>query len=196
MTGDELKAWREASGLSQVQAAERFGVSRPTLTNWEAGRRPVPDDVAAQVREGAQPPAVQRKPEPKPRPAEPAAIAQEARAQVQAMTDKPPPHLRGQNARRPTAQERREFPHRFAGPNVWVVENDPPKPNGFGSLVRLAIYRFSENGHGWPSLLLVGSRGKRNPDKEALAAFRPFRTVLGQPLTRGPGGGGGARKAA
>lgn len=189
MTGDELKAWREASGLSQVQAAERFGVSRPTLTNWEAGRRPVPDDVAAQVREGAQAPVFESKP---------AAIAQEARAQVLAMTDKPPPHLRGMNARRPTAQERRDFPWRYGGPNVWLVEHNPPHRTPAGAMVRVTVYKFSENGHGWPSIHLIGERSKpgRNPDKEALGSFRPFRTTLGQPLTRGPGGGGGARKAA
>jgi hypothetical protein len=123
-------------------------------------------------------------------------VAEAAAAEIAAMTDKPPPHLKGQKARRPTKAEVAEFPHRFAGPNVWVVENDPPKPNGFGSFVRLEVFKFAANGHGWPSILLVGTRGNRNPDKEALGAYRPFRVGLGAPLPGRGGPDGGKRKAA
>lgn len=35
---DQIKAWREARGLSQAQAAERLGVPLRTLEGWEAGR--------------------------------------------------------------------------------------------------------------------------------------------------------------
>ena len=35
---DELKAWREAKGLSQSGASERLGVPVRTLQNWEIAR--------------------------------------------------------------------------------------------------------------------------------------------------------------
>lgn len=45
MTGDELKAWREASQLTQAQAAERFGKSRLTWIRYEQGDSPVPKEI-------------------------------------------------------------------------------------------------------------------------------------------------------
>lgn len=39
MTGTEIKAWREARGLTQAQLAELIGVHRVTLARWETGTR-------------------------------------------------------------------------------------------------------------------------------------------------------------
>lgn len=37
--GARIKQYREALGLSQAELAEGLGVSRPTITHWESGRR-------------------------------------------------------------------------------------------------------------------------------------------------------------
>jgi transcriptional regulator with XRE-family HTH domain len=37
MDGTELRARRQALGLSQVELAGRFGVSQTTITRWERG---------------------------------------------------------------------------------------------------------------------------------------------------------------
>ena len=43
MTGSDLRAWRAAEGLTQVQAAARVGVSLQTWWRWEHGWcRPLP----------------------------------------------------------------------------------------------------------------------------------------------------------
>lgn len=42
MTADDLKARREALGLTQAELAERLGVNRRSLEAWEAGRYRVP----------------------------------------------------------------------------------------------------------------------------------------------------------
>ena len=68
-----IKAWRESEGLTQEGAAARFGVTKATVSRWEAGtRQPGPErlpriatatgiskrvlrpDLAEQVREAAQ----------------------------------------------------------------------------------------------------------------------------------------------
>ncbi len=36
---ERLRAWREASGLSQGQAAKRVGASQGAWSAWEAGRK-------------------------------------------------------------------------------------------------------------------------------------------------------------
>ena len=41
----DFKRWRQMLDLTQVQAGERFGVSRVTIQNWEAGTSPIPDMV-------------------------------------------------------------------------------------------------------------------------------------------------------
>ncbi len=45
MTGNDLKSWREKVGLTQQQFADRLGVSRVTVQNWE-GADAVPQPVA------------------------------------------------------------------------------------------------------------------------------------------------------
>lgn len=39
MTPDEFKGWRKALGLSQEEAAERLGLSRSSVLNYERGSR-------------------------------------------------------------------------------------------------------------------------------------------------------------
>lgn len=39
---DLLRAWRAQHGLSQSTAAERLGISKRTLQDWEAGERRKP----------------------------------------------------------------------------------------------------------------------------------------------------------
>ena len=45
MNGPELKAWRKLLGLTQEEAAAEFGVTRPTIQNWEYGITSVPLSV-------------------------------------------------------------------------------------------------------------------------------------------------------
>jgi DNA-binding XRE family transcriptional regulator len=42
MNGLELKKWRKILGYTQEQAANEFGVTRPTIQNWEYEITPVP----------------------------------------------------------------------------------------------------------------------------------------------------------
>lgn len=42
MSPDNLKAWRKTLGLTQEEAAEKFGVSRATVIAWESGAREIP----------------------------------------------------------------------------------------------------------------------------------------------------------
>jgi transcriptional regulator with XRE-family HTH domain len=42
MNGLELKKWRKLLGHTQEQAANEFGVTRPTIQNWEYEITPVP----------------------------------------------------------------------------------------------------------------------------------------------------------
>lgn len=42
LTPAQIKALREGMHLSQVEFAERVGVSERTVQNWEAGARPRP----------------------------------------------------------------------------------------------------------------------------------------------------------
>jgi len=37
--GEKLKTWREASDLTQTEAGDRVGVSAPTWSEWEAGKK-------------------------------------------------------------------------------------------------------------------------------------------------------------
>lgn len=45
MNGLELKEWRKLLGYTQEQAANQFGVTRPTIQNWEYEITPVPVTV-------------------------------------------------------------------------------------------------------------------------------------------------------
>jgi transcriptional regulator with XRE-family HTH domain len=45
MKGPELKKWRTLLGYTQEQAASEFGVTRPTIQNWEYEITPVPVTV-------------------------------------------------------------------------------------------------------------------------------------------------------
>ncbi len=45
MNGPELKKWRKLLGYTQAQAANQFGVTRPTIQNWEYEITPVPVTV-------------------------------------------------------------------------------------------------------------------------------------------------------
>ena len=46
--GETLKQWRARLHISQAQAAERLGVSKDTLQNWEQGRY-LPDPLRAEA---------------------------------------------------------------------------------------------------------------------------------------------------
>jgi hypothetical protein len=45
MFGKELKAWRERMRLRQERVAEKLGVTRTTIQNWESGATPIPKAV-------------------------------------------------------------------------------------------------------------------------------------------------------
>jgi DNA-binding XRE family transcriptional regulator len=51
MTSAELKTYRETLGLPREWLANKAGVNARTVSYWEAGNHPVPDDVAALVLE-------------------------------------------------------------------------------------------------------------------------------------------------
>lgn len=36
VSGPQIKQWRELRGLTQEQLADRLGIARPTLANWES----------------------------------------------------------------------------------------------------------------------------------------------------------------
>ncbi|NGN45056.1 helix-turn-helix transcriptional regulator [Mesorhizobium sp. CGMCC 1.15528] len=39
MTADDFKEWRRAMGYSREEAAYALGLSKPTIENYESGRR-------------------------------------------------------------------------------------------------------------------------------------------------------------
>jgi len=46
LTGEQLRQWRIAHGLTQSQLAQLLGVQRNTVTRWEIGERtPPPGNV-------------------------------------------------------------------------------------------------------------------------------------------------------
>jgi hypothetical protein len=47
MQADEFGSWRQRVGLTQDKAAEKLGVTRTTIQNWETGIRPIPQSVDA-----------------------------------------------------------------------------------------------------------------------------------------------------
>lgn len=51
MTGNEFAQWRDRTGLTQDGAAQRLGVTRTTIQNWEGGATGIPAvvDTACQV---------------------------------------------------------------------------------------------------------------------------------------------------
>jgi transcriptional regulator with XRE-family HTH domain len=45
MTGEELKTWRKASGLTQKEAADALGIHYQTLSTYERNFYPIPRTV-------------------------------------------------------------------------------------------------------------------------------------------------------
>lgn len=45
MDRHDFRAWRERCGLSQIDVANRYGLSRNTINNWETGATPLPQTV-------------------------------------------------------------------------------------------------------------------------------------------------------
>src|SRR5580700_472130 len=45
MNAQELKTWRDQVGLTQQQFANRLGVTRTTIQNWESAATPIPQAV-------------------------------------------------------------------------------------------------------------------------------------------------------
>jgi DNA-binding XRE family transcriptional regulator len=45
VNGSEFKAWRESFGLTQADVADKFGVTRTTIQNWEAQPGPLTQPV-------------------------------------------------------------------------------------------------------------------------------------------------------
>lgn len=46
-----LKEWRKDHGLTQKDAAELFGVTQPTVSNWERGTDPTSRNVLDYIKE-------------------------------------------------------------------------------------------------------------------------------------------------
>lgn len=51
MTADEMKAWRQRTGLSQAKAAQMIGCGRRSWQVWEAGEREIPRYIELALRE-------------------------------------------------------------------------------------------------------------------------------------------------
>lgn len=50
MTGNELKAAREKAGLKQIELAEKWGLTRLTIIQWEGcGDKPLPKPKIASI---------------------------------------------------------------------------------------------------------------------------------------------------
>jgi Helix-turn-helix len=49
ITGSELRAWRDSFGLSQQELAEKSGVTRQTVQNWEGAAGPLSKSVATGI---------------------------------------------------------------------------------------------------------------------------------------------------
>lgn len=50
MNGATLRVYRQLLGYESAHYADKIGVNRRTVIRWEQDEKPVPDDVAAQVR--------------------------------------------------------------------------------------------------------------------------------------------------
>lgn len=50
MNGATLRVYRQLLGYESAHYADKIGVNRRTVIRWEQEEKPVPDDVAAQVR--------------------------------------------------------------------------------------------------------------------------------------------------
>ena len=48
MDSAAFRRWRDRAGITQAGAADKFGVTRRTVTRWEAGVAAIPDSVAVQ----------------------------------------------------------------------------------------------------------------------------------------------------
>ena len=59
MTGPELRAWRDRLGLTLDEAADRLDIGRRSLIRYEAGERPIPASLIAQLVGGVVKPAIE-----------------------------------------------------------------------------------------------------------------------------------------
>jgi transcriptional regulator with XRE-family HTH domain len=57
MRGEELRRLREQAGLTQVQFAERMGVTANTVARWERNEVPIRESMARLIRFVAKTPA-------------------------------------------------------------------------------------------------------------------------------------------
>lgn len=176
MEGKDLKAWRNANQMTQDKAADFLGISRSQYANYEAGRRAIPPGLIDGKAADAEPKPVIEK------------IAEQAKAELREI---PPAHIM-KGARRPMAREIREFPNRFSGPDVWVVDHNPPDKLPGGQIIRQTIIKGPASGLGDYSIHLVGRGSGRRLDKDCLppGGYHPFTPATGVPLDpRGPKGG-------
>lgn len=161
MSGAELRAWRQAQGLTQAQAAERFDMKQSAWANYESGNRAIPATLqAATVGEGGEAPAPRLTPAPDGPPA--LQRAYEIQAAVKAGTNtiradalatgiplKWAKALEKRGARRVTEKEAAADPINCSGPNVWTWRDAQ------GSV----FLKFSASGQGEPSLRRPGDPG-------------------------------------
>jgi transcriptional regulator with XRE-family HTH domain len=97
VTGTELRAWRTSRGLYQrdvvrlLAAAGVDGIDQPTVSEWERGVEPIPDEVPALLESSNAPPPTQE-PTPPPRPRRGAGSRREPAPEPQpAPVGAPPP---------------------------------------------------------------------------------------------------------
>lgn len=74
MKGTELRSWRTSRDLFQrdvvklLEDAGVEGIDQPTVSEWERGQAPIPDEVAALLEQAGQGIAVTSEPQPAPKP--------------------------------------------------------------------------------------------------------------------------------
>ena len=51
MDAQELKTWRERNGLTQQQFADKLGITRTTIQNWESAATPIPQAGRNELRD-------------------------------------------------------------------------------------------------------------------------------------------------
>lgn len=205
MDGEDLKAWREARDLTQLDAANLLGVNPKTIKRYESSENAIPPkalNLIAEMEKGSNlqemsAESVIRAAEKKLTASKRQASSTELTdAQIMAMTKEEryelPPHVRRWRWR----------PGTFLPKGIYREHVIPPDVDANGA-VTTQIQR-SSNGVGLPSMILIGSTKNivhAQPDvpgfyRMAPGAYRPAHNLTNDFKPNHPDGGKQAKRAA